>query len=85
MKSTMVKGSRWLAFLFLCVVMITVTACGGSADKPTEKQSAEAPKSGEKQKLVIYTARDKNVVEEIIPKFKEKNPGIEVEVLNRIL
>ncbi|MDU0206268.1 extracellular solute-binding protein [Paenibacillus sp. MAH-34] len=72
--------------------MTAVTACGSAVpsggqatkqpDKPAESaKSAETPKASEKQKLVIYTARDKNVVDEIVPKFKEKNPNVDVEVL----
>ncbi|MBP1963313.1 extracellular solute-binding protein [Paenibacillus aceris] len=90
----MIKGnvSKWVTGMLLCTVMTAVTACGsatpsgGQAAKQTDKPAesvkpAEAPKSTEKQKLVIYTARDKNVVDEIIPKFKEKNPNVDVEVL----
>lgn len=90
----MIKGnvSKWVTGMLLCTVMTAVTACGSATpsggqatnqtDKPAESvKPAEAPKSTEKQKLVIYTARDKNVVDEIIPKFKEKNPNVDVEVL----
>ncbi|MDD9265840.1 extracellular solute-binding protein [Paenibacillus sp. MAHUQ-63] len=90
----MIKGnvSKWVTSMLLCTVMTAVTACGsatpsgGQTTSPTDKPAesakpAETPKSTEKQKLVIYTARDKNVVDEIIPKFKEKNPNIDVEVL----
>jgi iron(III) transport system substrate-binding protein len=90
----MVKGnvSKWATGMLLCTVMIVVSACGsatpsgGQTNQPTDKpaestKSAETPKATDKQKLVIYTARDKNVVEEIIPKFKEKNPNVDVEVL----
>lgn len=90
----MIKGnvSKWVTGMLLCTVMTAVTACGSAApssgeatkqpDKPAESaKPAETPKASEKQKLVIYTARDKNVVDEIIPKFKEKNPNVDVEVL----
>jgi len=91
----MIKGNitKWFTGMMLCTIMTAVTACGsaepssGQATKPSEQPAASvkpteaAPKPAEKQKLVIYTARDKNVVDEIIPKFKEKNPNIEVEVL----
>ncbi|MBA2937240.1 extracellular solute-binding protein [Paenibacillus sp. CGMCC 1.16610] len=90
----MTKGnvSKWVTSILLCTVMTAVTACGSAVpsggqatkqpDKPAESaKSAETPKASEKQKLVIYTARDKNVVDEIVPKFKEKNPNVDVEVL----
>lgn len=90
----MIKGnvSKWVTGMLLCTVMTAITACGSATpsggqttnqtDKPAESaKPAETPKSVEKQKLVIYTARDKNVVDEIIPKFKEKNPNVDVEVL----
>ncbi|MFB0844044.1 extracellular solute-binding protein [Paenibacillus oleatilyticus] len=78
------KATTWLTGAVLSMAMLTVTACGGSASDGAQKlgdKSSDASKPGEKQKLVIYTARDKNVVEEIIPKFKEQNPGMDVEVL----
>ncbi|MCR8644004.1 extracellular solute-binding protein [Paenibacillus sp. N1-5-1-14] len=66
-------------------MVLALTACGGgtAADKPADQSSPQpaATKSAEGQKLVIYTGRDKNVVDVVIPKFKEKNPGIEVEFL----
>ncbi|MCR8643503.1 extracellular solute-binding protein [Paenibacillus sp. N1-5-1-14] len=37
--------------------------------------------SGGKEKLVIYTARDNNVTDVVMPKFKEKYPNIEVEIM----
>ncbi|WP_256865285.1 extracellular solute-binding protein [Paenibacillus sp. 32352] len=94
MKQWLGKRGSWLTSLALSIVMLGTTACsGGAAPTATQKPAAEAPKTSEtpkpsatpkppeKQKLVIYTARDKNVVDEIIPKFKEKNPNIDVEVL----
>ncbi|GAA3408451.1 extracellular solute-binding protein [Paenibacillus hodogayensis] len=85
----MKKSSKWLTGAVLSIAMFAVTACGGattggnqSGEAPKqENNSGQTAKPPEKQKLVIYTARDKNVVDEIIPKFKEKNPNIEVEVL----
>ncbi|SMF88770.1 iron(III) transport system substrate-binding protein [Paenibacillus uliginis N3/975] len=72
------KAKKWLIGTVLSIAMLTVTACGGST---SEGGQNSGDKGSEKQKLVIYTARDKNVVEEIIPKFEEQNPGMEVEVL----
>ena len=54
---------------------------GAQTNQPQTNQPQTPQQSGGSQKLVIYTARDKNVVEQIMPKFKEQNPGIEVEVL----
>ncbi|OXM85971.1 extracellular solute-binding protein [Paenibacillus rigui] len=92
MKQLFKKRTSWFTGTVLSLVMLATTACGGAAPtsapaKPADKPAAEtpkpteAPKPAEKQKLVIYTARDKNVVDEIIPKFKEKNPTMDVEVL----
>jgi iron(III) transport system substrate-binding protein len=93
MKTSKGKVSRLLIGIFVSIIMIVVTACGGSTPsnvktseaptvKPSDKPAAtETPKPGEKQKLVIYTARDKSVVDEIIPKFNAKHPDVEVEVL----
>ncbi|MEK3913864.1 extracellular solute-binding protein [Paenibacillus sp. FSL H7-0331] len=87
MKKSTKKSSTWLTGLVLSISMLAVSACSttapASTTKPADpvKPAAEAPKPAQKQKLVIYTARDKNVVDEIMPKFKEKNPEVEVEVL----
>ncbi|MBO8165537.1 MAG: extracellular solute-binding protein [Brevibacillus sp.] len=71
---------------------LALTACGGGgqtapspdssapADSQQPETSGQAP-ADEQQKLVIYTARDKNVVEAILPKFEEKHPNIKVDVL----
>lgn len=73
MKQSWSRRSKWFVGILLSLAMLTLSACGGSTSENSQKADGE--------KLVIYTARDKNVVEEIIPKFKEKNPGIDVEVL----
>lgn len=79
----------WFNALFICTLVFVLTACGSTSVEQTkeesvpaqqEKTEAQAPEP-EAQKLVIYTARDKNVVEEVIPKFEEQNPGMGVEVL----
>ncbi|KHF34546.1 Iron deficiency-induced protein A precursor [Paenibacillus sp. P1XP2] len=59
---------------------VGLTACGGGEK---EQPAASGDDGGKKssQKLVIYTARDKNVVEQILPKFEEQNPDIDVEVM----
>lgn len=77
---------KWLNGLFIGSMMTMLAACGGGQEtaKPADngaaqQPSAEAPKTDGKQKLVIYTARDKNIFEIVLPKFKEKYPDIEVE------
>ncbi|SDN96557.1 iron(III) transport system substrate-binding protein [Paenibacillus sp. yr247] len=90
MKKLSKKSSAWLTGLVLSTVALTVTACGGSVPSSTQNPASVKPavesqkpseKPAEKQKLVIYTARDKNVVDEIMPKFKAKHPEVEAEVL----
>lgn len=75
-------AKKWfkLGMMSIALTMtVGLTACGGG-DK---EQAASGEASGDKgsQKLVIYTARDKNVVEQILPKFEELNPDIDVEVM----
>ncbi|SFJ69390.1 extracellular solute-binding protein [Thermoflavimicrobium dichotomicum] len=66
----MKKWVKWLSLGLVAALMIPLAACGGSTSK-----------SDEKKKLVIYTGRDKNVVNTVISKFKQKYPDIEVEAL----
>ncbi|MEQ7054498.1 extracellular solute-binding protein [Paenibacillaceae sp. P-4] len=82
MKHVKGKAKTWLMSSMLVLAMLAVTACGGGGGNASEggQQSGEKSSSG-KEKLVIYTARDKNVVDEIIPKFEAKYPNMEVEVL----
>ncbi|BFH60432.1 extracellular solute-binding protein [Paenibacillus azoreducens] len=75
---------KWLKLgMFGVALAMTVglTACGGGEKE--QQPAASGGDGGKKgsQKLVIYTARDKNVVEQILPKFKELNPDIDVEVM----
>ncbi|MDF2651634.1 MAG: futA [Paenibacillus sp.] len=93
MKTSKGNVSRMLVGILVSILMVVITACGGSTpssgnaspaptEKPSDKPAAtETPKPAAKQKLVIYTARDKSVVDEIIPKFNVKHPEVEVEVL----
>lgn len=78
MRHTKKSAVTWMMGATLSMVMVMVTACSGTA---SEGGQPAGTNSSEKQRLVIYTARDKNVVEEIIPKFEEKHPEVEVEVL----
>ncbi|MBP1156434.1 MULTISPECIES: extracellular solute-binding protein [unclassified Paenibacillus] len=91
MKSSGRNVFKGVTALLLALIMIALAACGGTApppaaqpapaEKPAENKPADPPKAPDKQKLVIYTARDKTVIDEIIPKFNAQNPNIEVEVL----
>lgn len=54
----------------------------GSGGQTAEQQPAPEPAPAEEpQRLVIYTGRDKNIFEVVMPKFNEKYPNIEVETL----
>lgn len=74
------KWTKWTSLSLVAAMAVGLTACGGGGDAKPAATGGDGGKSGP-QKLVIYTARDKNVVDQILPKFKEKNPGIEVEVM----
>lgn len=69
------KGLQFLATALLATLVFT-----GCGSKSGSKDSAEANANKEKKKLVIYTARDKNVVEYVVPKFEAKYPEYEVQV-----
>ncbi|WP_370866874.1 extracellular solute-binding protein [Paenibacillus chitinolyticus] len=76
------KMTKWTSLTLIAAMAVGLSACGGGDDGA--KKGAEGAGGGAasgSQKLVIYTARDKNVVDEILPRFKEKNPGIDVEVM----
>jgi iron(III) transport system substrate-binding protein len=81
LSSVRVIKNALVVFLVLCLAF-TLSACGGGK---TEQASGSGEKQGEKKqedkKLVIYTGRDKNLVDAVIPKFKEKNPGYDVQVV----
>ena len=57
-----------------------MAACGSeeSEDAGSGAASGEGEASG---KLVVYTARDQSVVDNVVAKFNEKYPDIQVEVL----
>jgi iron(III) transport system substrate-binding protein len=73
-------GKQKLVGVLLAAGML-LTACGGATKAPETNKGTEAPK--EEAKLVIYTARDKAVVDAVIPKFEAKYPEYKgnVEVL----
>ncbi|TGU91442.1 extracellular solute-binding protein, partial [Mesorhizobium sp. M00.F.Ca.ET.186.01.1.1] len=93
MKKVNHKLKSWMKGVFASSLALTVAACsgGGQEAKPADngaggqtgsQPAAQTPApSGEPQKLVIYTGRDKNIFEIVLPKFKEKYPNIEGETV----
>lgn len=91
------KMKKWMQGLFASSLALAVAACsgGGQEQKPAEnntgsqgggqttaQQPSEQPApSNEPERLVIYTGRDKNIFEVVLPQFNEKYPNIEVETL----
>lgn len=64
--------------LFLVFLLIFTAACGndsGSGD------GGDGGGEGGSGKLVIYTARDQSVVDQVVGMFNEKYPDVDVEVL----
>ncbi|MBY7142840.1 extracellular solute-binding protein [Virgibacillus sp. NKC19-3] len=72
-------GSKknWLFIFIIAIPFILLAACG------SDESSGDGGNEGENESgdLVIYTARDQNVVDEVIPLFEEEYPDINVEVL----
>src|SRR4051794_11098317 len=66
----MMLKKRSIFLLLLAALLIFAAACG--------KDGASKGGSG---KLVIYTARDQSVVDQVVGMFNEKYPDVEVEVL----
>ncbi|TQK62636.1 iron(III) transport system substrate-binding protein [Brevibacillus sp. AG162] len=91
MKKTTSKLKTWMKGVFVSSLALTVAACGsgGQEAKPADNSAGgqsgtaaqPADSSGDPQRLVIYTGRDKNIFEIVLPKFNEKYPNIEVETL----
>ncbi|TFJ93178.1 extracellular solute-binding protein [Lentibacillus salicampi] len=77
-------GSKktWLFIFLIAIPLMLLAACGnddGSSDGDSEGGNEEG--EGGSGDLVIYTARDQTVVDEVIPLFEEEYPDINVEVL----
>ncbi|TPG84265.1 extracellular solute-binding protein [Brevibacillus laterosporus] len=76
-------GKKWVKSLLTGSVAISLAACssqtGTGETAKTSELSSKA--SVQQQKLVIYTGRDKSVVEDFIPKFEVAHPDIKVDVL----
>lgn len=93
MKKSNSTIKKWMQGVFVSSLALSMAACSGGGQQPaasgnaggqtnTSSQPAATPApSSEPQKLVIYTGRDKNIFEIVLPKFKEKYPNIEVETL----
>ncbi len=78
------KKMRFFSYLFVLMV-IMLAACSNDDKKATtndatngDKADVETSPSG---KLVIYTGRDEEMVQDVIDQFNEKYPDIEVEFL----
>lgn len=74
---------KWMIGVMTGALALSLAACGssGTSGGPGSNSGGNGGGASEEKKLVIYTARDKNVVEAVIPKFKEKYPGYDVQVL----
>lgn len=94
MKKSNSKIKKWMQGMFVSSLALTVAACSGGGQEPkpadnsaggqsnsTTQPAATPAVASEPQKLVIYTGRDKNIFEIVLPKFKEKYPNVEVETL----
>ncbi|MCR8995433.1 extracellular solute-binding protein [Brevibacillus laterosporus] len=76
------KSESWIKLILMGVVLISLVGCssqaGSDASAPTR---GAVTKQGSQQQLVIYTGRDKSVVDYVIPKFEATHPDIKVDVL----
>ena len=71
---------RSIFSLLLVFVLLFTAACGGN-DSGSKSGSGDGDAKGGSGKLVIYTARDQSVVDQVEEMFNEKYPDIEVEFL----
>jgi iron(III) transport system substrate-binding protein len=82
----MFRKNRLFVFLIVALMLI-MSACsnstGGSNESSGEKENnSGGEKAAENSgKLVIYTARDQTIVDQVVGMFNEKYPDIQVEVL----
>lgn len=85
------KKKRILGF-FLMVMLFVLAACNGNDqqdstndaannDKASDGDKTEVAATSPSGKLVIYTGRDEEMVQNVIDQFNEKYPDIEVEFL----
>ena len=85
------KKKRILGF-FLMLMLFVLAACNGNDhqdstndaannDKASDGDKTEVAATSPSGKLVIYTGRDEEMVQNVIDQFNEKYPDIEVEFL----
>ncbi|MGG0757030.1 extracellular solute-binding protein [Brevibacillus laterosporus] len=78
------RGEIWIKIFLLGALLISLVACSsqaGTDDSAKRSESQSQTKQGSQQQLVIYTGRDKSVVDDFIPKFESAHPEIKVDVL----
>ena len=86
------KKKSLLAFLLVFVLAFLAACSGDKAESPDSGKSegagtdtgSDTNATEEKDasgKLVIYTARDENIVEQVVGMFNEKYPDVQVDVL----
>jgi iron(III) transport system substrate-binding protein len=73
------KNKKFLSMLLILILTISA-ACGNGEESNKTKETSDEGGSGS-GKLVIYTARDQAVVDQVVAMFNEKHPDVEVEVL----
>ncbi|MBP2242262.1 iron(III) transport system substrate-binding protein [Cytobacillus eiseniae] len=81
----MFRKNRLFVF-FIVALMLIMSACSNSTGGNESSGEKENNSGGEKAaensgKLVIYTARDQTVVDQVVGMFNEKYPDIQVDVL----
>lgn len=88
------KKKSLLLFLLAFVFIILAACSDDKVESPTEEKETDTGATEEKEgdanateekeasgKLVIYTARDESVVEQVVGMFNEKYPDVQVDVL----
>ncbi|GAA0486119.1 extracellular solute-binding protein [Salinibacillus aidingensis] len=66
--------------LFFLMLITLLAACSQESSDSSNGQENDSQEGGSGE-LIIYTARDQSIVDEVVPKFEEKYPDIDVEVL----
>ncbi|TCJ06322.1 extracellular solute-binding protein [Cytobacillus praedii] len=82
----MFRKNRLFVFLIMALMLI-LSACssstgGGNESSGEKENNSSGEKAAENSgKLVIYTARDQTIVDQVVGMFNEKYPDIQVDVL----
>ncbi|KOP71951.1 extracellular solute-binding protein [Cytobacillus solani] len=82
----MFRKNRLFVFLIVALMLI-MSACSNSTGGGNESSGEKENNSGGEKaaensgKLVIYTARDQTIVDQVVGMFNEKYPDIQVDVL----